>query len=224
MEFGPDGALYVLEYGDGYFSENPEAQLVRIDYVRGNRTPVPQVAADVTAGLAPLTVHLLQRRHRRPRRRPDRLRVGLRRRRRGRLHRPEPDVHLHRERRLRRDAAGHRLAPAARPRRRCVIVVGNAVPVVELTTSPAPGEPFSFGQTVTFTVTVTDDTPVDCCEGDGDLHPRPQRARPPAVLVRRVHRLDHDVRGLRARRCREPARPSSWPCTPTRRPTRTCRR
>ena len=27
MEFGPDGALYVLEYGDGFFSENPDAQL-----------------------------------------------------------------------------------------------------------------------------------------------------------------------------------------------------
>jgi cytochrome c len=57
MEFGPDGALYVLEYGDGLFSENPEAQLARIDFVRGNYTPVPQVTADVTAGLAPLTVN-----------------------------------------------------------------------------------------------------------------------------------------------------------------------
>jgi hypothetical protein len=35
VELGPDGALYVLEYGDGYFSANPEAQLVRIDYDRG---------------------------------------------------------------------------------------------------------------------------------------------------------------------------------------------
>jgi glucose/arabinose dehydrogenase len=32
-EFGPDGALYVLEYGDGYFQENPDAQLSRIEYV-----------------------------------------------------------------------------------------------------------------------------------------------------------------------------------------------
>ena len=34
MEFGPDGALYVLEYGDGYFTANPEAALSRIEYVR----------------------------------------------------------------------------------------------------------------------------------------------------------------------------------------------
>ena len=43
MEFGPDGALYVLEYGDGYFAENPDAQLSRIDYIGegGNRSPGP---------------------------------------------------------------------------------------------------------------------------------------------------------------------------------------
>jgi hypothetical protein len=33
---------------------------------------------------------------------------------------------------------------------------------VTLTTSPAPGEPFAFGDTVTYEVNVEDDTPVDC--------------------------------------------------------------
>jgi hypothetical protein len=42
------------------------------------------------------------------------------------------------------------------------IIIGNMAPVVELTTSPAPGEPFQFGQQVTYQVTVTDDSPVDC--------------------------------------------------------------
>ena len=43
----PDGALYTLEYGDGFFLETPEAQLSRIDFVRQNQfTPVPQVSAD----------------------------------------------------------------------------------------------------------------------------------------------------------------------------------
>ncbi|HZB30201.1 MAG TPA: PQQ-dependent sugar dehydrogenase [Streptosporangiaceae bacterium] len=32
MEFGPDGALYVLEYGDGLFVETPEAQLARVEF------------------------------------------------------------------------------------------------------------------------------------------------------------------------------------------------
>jgi hypothetical protein len=30
-ELGPDGALYVIEYG--YYSTNPDAQLSRIEYV-----------------------------------------------------------------------------------------------------------------------------------------------------------------------------------------------
>ena len=58
MEFGPDGALYVLEYGDGYFAENPDAQLSRIDFIGagGNRSPVPAVSATPTNGPTPLTV------------------------------------------------------------------------------------------------------------------------------------------------------------------------
>ena len=46
MEFGPDGSLYVLEYGDGYFAENPDAQLAKINFVRGNHTPIVKIAAD----------------------------------------------------------------------------------------------------------------------------------------------------------------------------------
>ena len=42
MEFGPNGSLYVLNYGNGFFGKNlPGAELVRIDYLgpTGNRTP-----------------------------------------------------------------------------------------------------------------------------------------------------------------------------------------
>ena len=56
MEFGPDGSLYTLEYGDGFFSENPEAQLARIDYVKGVRSPIAQASATPTNGAVPLTV------------------------------------------------------------------------------------------------------------------------------------------------------------------------
>ncbi len=56
MEFGPDGSLYVLEYGDGYFAENPDAQLSKINFVRSNRTPVVKAVAVPTGGRAPLTV------------------------------------------------------------------------------------------------------------------------------------------------------------------------
>ena len=58
MEFGPDNALYTLEYGTGYFAELPAAQLARIDYVRsGQYTPVVRASATPASGTtAPLTV------------------------------------------------------------------------------------------------------------------------------------------------------------------------
>lgn len=56
MEFGPDGAMYILEYGANYFADNDEARLVRIEYAEGNRKPVASIAADQKAGAAPLTV------------------------------------------------------------------------------------------------------------------------------------------------------------------------
>ncbi|UYM06494.1 PQQ-dependent sugar dehydrogenase [Solicola gregarius] len=57
LEFGPDGSLYVLDYGDGFFTENPDAGLYRIDYVTGNKRPIARVTADPTSGgAAPLEV------------------------------------------------------------------------------------------------------------------------------------------------------------------------
>ena len=103
MEFGPDGALYVLEYGDGYFAENPDAQLSRIDYVGagGNHSPVPAIEADADGRALAADRRVLQRRHDRPRRRQAPLRMGLRRRRQGRLRTAERRLHLHRGRHYR---------------------------------------------------------------------------------------------------------------------------
>ncbi|MEV0825362.1 PQQ-dependent sugar dehydrogenase [Nonomuraea rubra] len=57
IEFGPDGSLYVLEYGDGFFRANPDAGLYRIDYTPANKTPQARIAADRTSSsAAPLTV------------------------------------------------------------------------------------------------------------------------------------------------------------------------
>ena len=35
MQFGPDGSLYVLEWGSDFWGDNDDARVVRIDYVRG---------------------------------------------------------------------------------------------------------------------------------------------------------------------------------------------
>ena len=62
MEMGPDGKLYILEYGKGWFSQNPDAGLVRIDYNSGNRAPkVTGISADKTSGTLPFTVRLQAR-------------------------------------------------------------------------------------------------------------------------------------------------------------------
>jgi cytochrome c len=58
MKFGPQGDLYILEYGNGYFKDNPEAELVRIEYNGGNRKPQVQASVNKTAGAVPLKVSL----------------------------------------------------------------------------------------------------------------------------------------------------------------------
>ncbi|MEM6802056.1 MAG: PQQ-dependent sugar dehydrogenase, partial [Bacteroidota bacterium] len=56
MEFGPDGSMYILEYGKNYFADNPDARLVKLEYAASNRAPVAKVDVDKYAGAAPLTV------------------------------------------------------------------------------------------------------------------------------------------------------------------------
>lgn len=54
MEVGPDGKLYLLEYGTGWFTKNPDAGLSRIDYNGGNRPPlVAGINVDKTSGDLP---------------------------------------------------------------------------------------------------------------------------------------------------------------------------
>ena len=57
MAYGPDGKLYMLEYGTKWFAKNLDARLVRIDYNKGNRPPVAKINADKVAGSVPLTVN-----------------------------------------------------------------------------------------------------------------------------------------------------------------------
>jgi cytochrome c len=56
MEIGPDGAIYLLEYGSVYGIDNVDARLVRIDYNGGNRSPIAGISAKTTMGAAPLEV------------------------------------------------------------------------------------------------------------------------------------------------------------------------
>ncbi len=56
MAFGPDGALYLLEYGEIWFAKNPDARLNKIEYAPGNRKPIARISAAPMAGAVPLKV------------------------------------------------------------------------------------------------------------------------------------------------------------------------
>ena len=56
MKFGPDGSLYVLNYGTTWFARNMDATLFKINYNGGNRTPIAKMKLNKYNGGAPLTI------------------------------------------------------------------------------------------------------------------------------------------------------------------------
>ncbi len=58
MKFGPDGDLYVLEYGSVWFGKSDNAKLVRIEYNAGNRKPTVMATTNVQGGTVPLKITL----------------------------------------------------------------------------------------------------------------------------------------------------------------------
>jgi cytochrome c len=162
LEFGPDGALYVLEYGDGYFAENPEAQLARIDFVRGNRTPIPKISADPIAGQAPLTVRFSSAGTTDPD--GDALTYAWDFDADGTVDSTAPNptytypVNGAYNPTVKVTDSTGRSAAATLP-----FLVGPRAPIVSFV-APVEGQPFEFGQTVNFEVKVVDDTPVDCAK------------------------------------------------------------
>ena len=58
MKFGPNGDLYVLEYGDAGF--RPARKPACKDYLceGGNRPPVARIASDKSGGMPPLPIQL----------------------------------------------------------------------------------------------------------------------------------------------------------------------
>ncbi len=57
MQFGDDGALYLLTYGDNFFAANPHAGMYKWEYVKGQRAPRAVLTTDRTDGPSPLTVN-----------------------------------------------------------------------------------------------------------------------------------------------------------------------
>ena len=162
MEFGPDNALYTLEYGTGYFAELPAAQLARIDYVRnGQYTPVVRASGTPSSGTtAPLTVQFSSAGTTDAN--GDHLAYAWDFDSDGTVDSREANpTHTYTARGVYEatlrvtDQTGRSASWQVR------VTVGNQAPMVSLSVvSTTP--PFNFGDTVNFTVTVTDDQPVDC--------------------------------------------------------------
>ena len=56
FKIGPDGAIYLIEWGTGFSGSNPDARVERIEYVGGNHSPVAVGSATPNSGPLPLTV------------------------------------------------------------------------------------------------------------------------------------------------------------------------
>ena len=156
-----DGALYMLEYGDGYNAENPEAKLSRLDFVRGNRTPVPVVGPAISyAAAPPFTVQLTSEGTSDPD--GDAITLSWDFDLDGVVDSTEPNPTLTFDRIGQfgpslhvTDSTGRTATAAVR------VVVGNTPPTVRFV-APVEGQPFAFGQTLPFEIAVEDDQPVNC--------------------------------------------------------------
>ncbi|MFI5844595.1 ThuA domain-containing protein [Catenuloplanes sp. NPDC051500] len=163
MEYGPDGSLYLLEYGDGFFRPNPDAALSVIRYVKGTRSPVAALEATPDNGPAPLTVQFSSEGTYDPD--PgDSISYAWDFTSDGTVDSADPNPAftytangVYTAKLTVTDSSGKTAVLTH------LITVGNTRPTVTVT-SPISGTFFNWGDTVPWTVTVTDpeDGPIDC--------------------------------------------------------------
>ncbi len=58
MEVGPDGTLYILEYGTGWFTKNDNSGLYKLTYNPGNRPPQASLEVESLAGPVPFDLKM----------------------------------------------------------------------------------------------------------------------------------------------------------------------
>lgn len=56
MTFGPDGSMYVIDWGEGFWGNNANAGIYKVNYTQGDASPIARASANVRDGQAPLTV------------------------------------------------------------------------------------------------------------------------------------------------------------------------
>uniref|UniRef100_UPI0018D04908 ThuA domain-containing protein n=1 Tax=Streptomyces clavuligerus TaxID=1901 RepID=UPI0018D04908 len=162
MAFGPDGALYVLDYGTAWFGGDHNSALYRIENATGGRSPVAEASARRTSGTAPLRVAFSSAGTTDADGDPLTYRWTFGD---GATSTAPDPTHVYRTNGTHTatltvtDPTGRTGSASLR------IVVGNTAPTVTLK-KPALGTLFRFGDEIPFEVTVTDpeDGPVDCAK------------------------------------------------------------
>jgi len=163
FEFGPDGALYVIDWGSDFGGSTADSGVYRIDYVQGSPSPIARASADVTNGPdETLTVNFSSAGTRHPLAldytlewnfgdgTPNSTSANP-------THTYE-GAGAYTAQLTVTDELGHSAVANVQ------IVVGNAVPTVEIT-FPEQGGFFEWGDQVRYEVTVTDPDasgPIDC--------------------------------------------------------------
>ena len=164
LQWGSDGAFYLLTYGDSFFGINADAGMYKWEYVKGLRAPTAVLTTDRTDGPVPLTVNFSS--------------AGS--------NDADPGDSISFEWDF-GDGSAHSLDPnpshtyTARGRYTAVLTVrdssgqsnsqstvitaGNTSPTVVIST-PVAGGTFAFGNDIPFTITVTDpeDGAINCAE------------------------------------------------------------
>jgi PKD repeat protein/type 1 glutamine amidotransferase len=162
-QFGADGNFYMLTYGDGFFTANPDAGLYRFEYVAGPQRPQAVLNATPTSGTAPLAVHFSSAGSRDPDE-GDSIRFEWDFDGNGTVDSIDPEpTHtytangVYTARLTVNDASGKSDVKTIR------ITVGNTAPEVTINV-PADGDFFEWGQTIPFSITVVDpeDGAIDC--------------------------------------------------------------
>jgi len=163
MQFGADGNLYLLTYGDGFFVANPDAGMYRFEYVAGEQKPQAVLNATPTNGVAPLEVHFSSDGSKDPDPN-DSISFAWDFDGNGTVDSMDPNpVHtytangVYTARLTVTDAAGNTDVKTIQ------IVVGNTAPTVTIQT-PVDGNFFDWGDGIPYSVTVTDpqDGAIDC--------------------------------------------------------------
>ena len=220
MQFGPDGAFYLLTYGDGFFTQNPDAGMYSFEYVKGQRAPQAQLNADADQRPGAAHACAFSSEGSRDPDPGDSIEFAWDFDNDGTVDSIDPNpTHVYTANGVYTAKLTVTDSSGKTDTKTTVITVGNTAPVITITT-PVEGGFFDWGEKIAYQVTVTDaeDGAGDCSKVEVTFvlaarHPRPRRGEQDRLLRARCRRWPRTPRTAAI----SPAASASP--TPTRAPT-----